>query len=210
MRKFLINCFCPRLWRFCIDVFWNHYSPTVHTECLSGVGIRRADDIHNNNVVHQKFTSPWVKIYWHFQLRNPWPKCIETFSSWLRAKKHNLNMKIRQHNYTFLIFFLFQALVCAEVTVLQETIPPTLLLFQTKQLHFTINGQWSQLTIFLNLHPLLTILDNPVGQIKTGLGNWINLHKYIFLPSKRRTNGHDDRKLSNHDTEQNLLSAETV
>lgn len=153
---------------------WNHCSPTVHTECF-WVGKGYAGLITYITILwskHQKFTSPWVKIYWHFQLRNPWPKCIEKFPSWLRAKKHNLNMKIRQQWSTitpFSHFFLFQALVCAEVTVLQETSPPTLLLFQTKQLHFTINGQWSQLTIFLHLHPLLTILYNPVGQNK----NWI-------------------------------------
>lgn len=83
--------------------------------------------------------------------------------------KHEDQTTVEHYYIFFSFFFLFQALVCAEVTVLQEMIPPTLLLFQTKQLHFTINGQWSQLTIFLHLHPLLTILYNPVGQNK----NWI-------------------------------------
>lgn len=50
--KFLINRFCPRLWRFCIDVFVESLQPySAYRMFLSGEGIRRADNIHHNTVV---------------------------------------------------------------------------------------------------------------------------------------------------------------
>lgn len=50
--KFLINRFCSRLWRVCIDVSVESLQPySTYRMFVSAGGIRRGDNIHHHTVV---------------------------------------------------------------------------------------------------------------------------------------------------------------